>query len=89
MYPVNETATLGKYVYKHKNMRKKWMIEFLGKFENRSIKIARVNSIIITKSINLQLCTLILYGFGGPSWSYAIFSVQSIYREVCVITYTN
>ena len=40
------------------------MIEFLRKFENRSIKIARVNSILITKSINLQLLTLILYGFG-------------------------
>ena len=29
------------------------------KFENRGIKIARVNSILITKSINLQLITLI------------------------------
>ena len=40
------------------------MIEFLRKFENRSIKIARVNSILITKSVNLQLFTLILYGVG-------------------------
>ena len=39
------------------------MTEFLRKWENRSIKIARVNLIIITKSINLQLFTLILYGF--------------------------
>ena len=31
------------------------MIEFLRKYENRSIKIARVNSILITKFINLQL----------------------------------
>ena len=29
------------------------MVEFLGKFENRDIKITRVNSIFITKSINL------------------------------------
>ena len=29
------------------------MLEFLRKFENRGIKISRVNS-IITKSINLQ-----------------------------------
>ena len=29
------------------------MVEFLRKFEKRSIKIARVNSILITKSINL------------------------------------
>ena len=40
------------------------MIEFLRKFENRSIKIARVNSILITKFFNLQLFTLILYGLG-------------------------
>ena len=34
------------------------------KIYNRGIKIARVNSILITKSINLQLFTLILYGVG-------------------------
>ena len=38
------------------------MIEFLRKFENRGIKINRVNSILITKSINLLFFTLILYG---------------------------
>ena len=31
------------------------MAEFLRKFENRSIQIARVNSILITKSILLLL----------------------------------
>ena len=40
------------------------MVEFFRKFENRDIKIDRVNSILITKSINLQLFTLILYGVG-------------------------
>ena len=40
------------------------MVEFLIQFEKRDIKIARVNSILITKSINLQLFTLILYGVG-------------------------
>ena len=36
----------------------KWMVEFLRKFENYGIKIARVNSILITKSINLlKFCT--------------------------------
>ena len=40
------------------------MVEFLKKFENCSIKIARVNSILMTKSINLLLFTLILDGFG-------------------------
>ena len=48
----NETVTLKKHVSKYKNMQK-WMVEFLRKFENRGIKIARVNSIRITKSINL------------------------------------
>ena len=38
------------------------MVKFLRKFENRGIKIAQVNSILITKSINLQLFTFILYG---------------------------
>ena len=54
----NETITLRKHVTKHKNMHK-WMVEFFRKFENRVIKIARDKS-IITKSINLQLFTLIL-----------------------------
>ena len=40
------------------------MIEFRRKFENRSIKIVQVNSILVTKYISLQLFTLILYGFG-------------------------
>ena len=61
----NETATIRKHVTKYKNMRK-WMVEFFRKFVIRGIKIARVNSIIITKSINLHLFTLILYGVGGP-----------------------
>ena len=57
------TVTLRKNVSKYKNMWK-WMIEFLRKIENRGIKIALVNSILITKYINLQIFTLILYGVG-------------------------
>ena len=38
------------------------MIELLRKFEQRGIKFDRVNSILITKSINLQLFTFILSG---------------------------
>ena len=49
----NETMTLRKHVTKYKNMSKS-MGEILRKFENRSIKITRVNSIRITKSSNLQ-----------------------------------
>ena len=46
-----------KHVTKYKNMRK-WIVEFLKKFENRGIKITQVNSILITKFINLLLLTL-------------------------------
>ena len=53
----NETVTHRKHVTKYKNMRK-WMVDFLGKFETRVIKIAVVNSILISKSINLQLFSL-------------------------------
>ena len=80
----NETVTLRKHVTKYKNMQK-WMVEFIRKFENRGIKIARVNSILTTKSINLQLFTLILYGV-GVCCDVDIFkltaSAQSIYRYV-------
>ena len=41
------------------------MVEFRRKLENRGIKIAWVNSILISKSINLQLFTLILYVLGS------------------------
>ena len=56
------------------------MIEFLQKIEKRGIKIDLVDSILITKSINLQLFTFILHGV----WSIVIetnFQSQSIYRE--------
>ena len=55
----DKTLTLRKHVTKYKYMRK-WMLEFLRKFENRGIKIDRVNSIRITKSINLlYFCTVL------------------------------
>ena len=40
------------HVTKYKNMRK-WMVEFLTKSESRDDKIVRVNSIRISKYINL------------------------------------
>ena len=61
------------------------MVEFLRKFENRGIKIARVNSSLITKSINLQLFTLIcmLLGIRNNGDIFKLTaSAQSIYREV-------
>ena len=63
------------------------MVDFLRKFENRDIKIARVNSILITKSDDLQVFTLILYGVGRPLWPKAIFRAQPIYREVYDLGY--
>ena len=42
------------------------MVEFFRKFENPGIKIARVNSILLAKSIDLQLFTSILIAVGGP-----------------------
>ena len=62
----NETVTLRKHDTKYKHMWK-WMVEFLKKFENRGIKIAEVNSIRNTKSINiLFFCTV----HGGPLWCW-------------------
>ena len=63
------------------------MLEFLRNFESRGIKIDRANMIFITKSINLQLFTLILFGVKlGVRCDVDIFkltaSAQSIYREV-------
>ena len=46
----NETATLPNNVTKYKQVRK-WMVEFLSKSESRGMKIARVTSIRMTKSI--------------------------------------
>ena len=55
----NETATVRKHVTKSKHMQK-FMLVFLIKFQNRGIKIARVNSIRITKSINLLSFCMVL-----------------------------
>ena len=53
-----ETVTRRKHVTKYKNMLK-WMVEILRKFENPGDKIARLNSILITKSIDLELFTVL------------------------------
>ena len=50
----DDTVTHTKHVTKYKYMRK-WMVEFLSKSQSRVIKIAGVNSIRMTKSINLFL----------------------------------
>ena len=48
----NETVTLKKHFTKYKNIRKR-MVEFHGKSQSHGDKIARVNSIRITKFGNL------------------------------------
>ena len=48
----NRDSQETKHVNKYKHMINP-IVEFLIEFENRGIKIARVNSICITKSINL------------------------------------
>ena len=77
----NETVTLRKHVTKYKTMRK-WTVEFLRKFRNCYIEIAIVNSIRITKSINLPSFCRVL----GVRCDVDIFkitaSAQSINREV-------
>ena len=70
-------------IWKHAKMEAR----IFQKNENRGIKITWVNSILITKSINLQLFTLILYVVMGPLWWWHQFpfitsTAQSIYREV-------
>ena len=45
-----EPVTLKKYVVEYEQMWK-WMVEFHSKFQGRDIKIDRVNSIRITKSM--------------------------------------
>ena len=47
------------HITKYKHIRK-WMVEILRKLENRGIKIAQVNWIRITKSINLlKFCAVL------------------------------
>ena len=58
----NETLTLRKLVSKYENMQS--LLSNLRKFGNHGIKIALVNQILITKSINSELFTLILYMLG-------------------------
>ena len=65
---------------------RKLMLVFLGKFENCGIKIARVNSIRITKSINILSFCMVL----GVTCDVDIFkltaSAQSINSEsLCTV----
>ena len=72
----NETVTIRKYVTKYENIQK-LMVEFSRKFENCGIKIARLDSILITKSINIQLFTSISNGVRGPLWCWHLLTANA------------
>ena len=83
----NETVTPRKYVTKHKNIRK-WIIEFLRKFENCGIQITWVDAILIKNCINLQLFPFILQDVGVRR-DRIRYSVHSPFIEKSmVIVYT-
>ena len=72
------------YIFtKCKNTRK-WMIEFLRKFENPGITIARVNSILVTKSNNIQFFAQNPYGV-GVGCDRRRFSVHSPFIEKSMV----
>ena len=59
------------------------MVEFFRKFENRSIKIARVNLILFAKPINLQFILILYCGVRCDVNSFKLTaSAQPISREV-------
>ena len=64
---------------------RKWMAKLLRKFVNRGIKIARVNLIIVTKSIDLLLfCTVL-----GVRCDRRRFSVFSPFIEKSMIQFNH
>ena len=69
-----------KHVTKHKDMQK-WMLEFPSQFENRGIKISRVDSIISPNlSIYFTYCV-------GVRCDRNRFSVHSPFIEKCMVTF--
>ena len=81
----NKTVTLRKYVTKYKNMQK-WMVEFRRKSESRGDKIARFNSICITKSINLLWFCM---GLGSVVMEGDFQCTAQIFQEVYDWRYYN
>ena len=85
----NETVTLRKHVTKYKNVRK-WMIIFCKKLRIVALKLLRVNSILITKSINysylLFFCTVLAVRCDADIFKLTA-TAQSIYREVYVLVH--
>ena len=61
---------------------------FLGKFENRCIKIAGVNSIRITKSINLLKFSMVV-GVRCDTWIVGVASKQLRLLHGRVVDYTT
>ena len=67
---ISGNINLRKHVTKYKTIRKR-MVEFLKKFENRGIKIARVNSILITKIYQFT----VIYFF-VPCWGSVVMLIS-------------
>ena len=77
----NETVTLGKHATIYKIVRK-CIVEFLSKSESRGIKIALINSIRITKAINLlEFCSV------GVGCHRGRFSLHSQFIEKPIVLF--
>ena len=77
----NETVTRRKHITKYKNMEK-WMDEFLRKFKNRGIKIARLHQINQFTVIYFKFCTVFWVRWDVDILKQLTDSAQSINREV-------
>ena len=69
---------------------RKWFVEFLRKFENRGIKIDRVNSIRIKKFINLlYFCTMLRSIVIGGDFPCRVHIEKSMAHAMQLIMFTN
>ena len=69
-----EPVTLSKYVTEYEQIWK-WMVEFLSKFQSRGIKIDRVNSISVYKSIIFFNILSAIAPWVKSSWAIVLFAL--------------
>ena len=70
-----EPVALSKYVPGYEQMWK-WMVEFLSKFQGRGIKIDRVNSILVDKSIIFFNILREIAPWVTSSWAIVFFALS-------------
>ena len=70
-----EPVTMSKYVAEKKQMRK-WMVEFLNKFQGRGIKIHRDNLIRVAKSIIFFNILRAIAPWVTSSWAIVFFALS-------------